>query len=189
MYQSLSRQAIQRVRLIYWEKLASIPLVKGILTLPFLPPLFLSYQHTMYQSLSRQAIQRVRLIYWEKLASIPLVKGIFTLTGGVPIKILGSTSLKEGKNKYCKEVRPLPPSLLPSLPPSNDCQLSPTHPPSLPPSTPRASRPSTVRSTRPSSKTSSRSLSPLRGAATLTHPPSARSNEACSKCTSSTTSL
>eukprot|EP00624_Nannochloropsis_granulata_P000496 evm.model.NODE_11905_length_22608_cov_24.326035.2 len=61
-------------------------------------------QHTMYQSLSRKAIQRVRLIYWEKLASIPLVKGIFTLTGGVPIKILGSTSLKEGDNKYCKEV-------------------------------------------------------------------------------------
>ncbi|KAM3571563.1 hypothetical protein VYU27_006402 [Nannochloropsis oceanica] len=60
-------------------------------------------QHTMYHSLSRQAIQRVRLIYWEKLASIPLVKGIFTLTGGVPIKILGSTSLKEGDNKYCKD--------------------------------------------------------------------------------------
>jgi len=78
----------------------------------------------MYLSLSRQAIQRVRLIYWEKLGTIPLVKRMFTLTGGVPIKILGSSSLKEGDNKYCKEVRSLilppsfPPSLLPSLPPS-----------------------------------------------------------------------
>jgi len=139
MYQSLSRQAIQRVRLIYWGKLVSIPLVKGILTLPFLHPLFLSYQHTMYQSLSRQAIQRVRLIYWEKLASIPLVKGIFTLTGGVPIKILGSTSLKEGDNKYCKEVRPsLPPSFPPSLPPMIVSSHPLFPPPSLPPQSVKA---------------------------------------------------
>ncbi len=60
-------------------------------------------QHTMYQSMTRRAIENVRLVFWSKLQEIPLVKGIFTLTGGVPIKILGGTSLQEGDNKYCRE--------------------------------------------------------------------------------------
>lgn len=53
--------------------------------------------------MSRRSIENVRLIYWEALSKMPIIRWVFFLCGGIPIKILGSTSLQEGDNKYCKE--------------------------------------------------------------------------------------
>lgn len=63
----------------------------------------LHHQPNLTRCMSRRSIENVRLIYWEALSKMPIIKWVFFLCGGIPIKILGGTSLQEGENKYCKE--------------------------------------------------------------------------------------